>query len=105
MKKFWPLLLILMVCACEHKPNQPTQPTKSNIEIPVFNADSAYAFVKAQTDFGPRVPNTEAHEQCAAWLVNKLSEYADTVMVQEFRTRLFNNKGIAFHHVTSFLFI
>lgn len=86
-----------MFCACAHNnqgnstlPNAP----KANVVIPKFDADSAYAFVKAQTDFGPRVPNTEAHQLCAEWLVGKLSEYADTVMVQEFRTRLFNNKGI-----------
>lgn len=86
-----------MMCACDHNnqsnPNKPDT-TKDNVIIPKFDADSAYAFVKAQTDFGPRVPNTEAHQQCAEWLVNKLSEYADTVIVQEFRTRLFNNKGI-----------
>ena len=65
-----------------------------SVDVPAFNADSAFAFVKAQTDFGPRVPNSEAHEQCAEWLVAKLSEYADTVMVQEFRTRLYDNKSI-----------
>ena len=84
-----------MLCACEHQPNKPTDPKPTQtVTVPEFNADSAYAFVKAQTDFGPRVPNTEAHEQCAQWLVGKLSEYADTVMVQEFRTRLYMGKGI-----------
>ena len=97
MRKLIPLLLILVVYACDHnnqvKSNTSDTP-KANVVIPQFDADSAYAFVKAQTDFGPRVPNTEAHQQCAEWLVSKLSEYADTVMVQEFRTRLFNSKGI-----------
>lgn len=97
MRKLIPLLLILVVYACDHnnQMNSNTSNTpKANVVIPQFNADSAYAFVKAQTDFGPRVPNTEAHQQCAEWLVSKLSEYADTVMVQEFRTRLFNSRGI-----------
>lgn len=97
MKRLFPLLLIVLFYACNHNnpttPNGPDKP-KTNVVIPEFNSDSAYAFVKAQTDFGPRVPNSEAHEQCAAWLVDKLSGYADTVIVQEFRTRLFNNKGI-----------
>lgn len=98
MRKYLLLLLALTVCwvACERKPN-PTpnkpQPSKT-VTVPAFNADSAYAFVKAQTDFGPRVPGTEAHEQCAQWLIDKLSAYADTVMVQEFRTRLYTGKGI-----------
>ena len=97
MKKIVPLLFLLMLVACDHdKPGgtEKVERKKENVQIPVFEADSAFAFVKAQTDFGPRVPATEAHEQCAAWLVEKLSGYADTVMVQRFRTRLFNDKGI-----------
>lgn len=98
MKRLLPLVLILLVCACGHQTENGERKTEngkiSTLNFPLFNADSAFAFVKAQTDFGPRVPTTEAHEQCAAWLVDKLSEYADTVIVQEFRTRLFNNKGI-----------
>lgn len=89
------MVLVLLVCACGHnKPVQTDTTQPSSIEFPVFNADSAFAFVKAQTDFGPRVPNTEAHAQCARWLTGKLSEYADTVMVQDFRTRLYNNRVV-----------
>ena len=99
-KRLIPILLVLIFCACERKPvkvdpgSQSNNSQLSTFNFQLFNADSAYAFVKAQTDFGPRVPGSEAHEQCAAWLVEKLSEYADTVIVQEFRTRLYNNKGI-----------
>ena len=88
--------ILILLGACERQPNKPTtdnKPTK-NVNVPEFDADSAFAFVKAQTDFGPRVPNSAAHQLCAEWLINKLSEYADTVMVQDFRARLFNNKGI-----------
>lgn len=92
------IMMVLAFFACDHQTENVKQKTEngksSTLNIPAFNADSAYAFVKAQTDFGPRVPASEAHEQCAQWLVNKLSEYADTVMVQEFRTRLFNGQGI-----------
>ncbi len=91
------IMIGVVLGACERQPNQPKindpKPAKT-VVVPEFNADSAYAFVKAQTDFGPRIPNSDAHEQCLQWLVNKLSEYADTVMVQEFRTRLYNGKGV-----------
>ena len=43
-----------------------------NIE---FNADSAYAFCAAQCNFGPRVMNSEAHEQCAQWIQQKFAQY------------------------------
>ena len=93
MRRILPLVLIFMVCACQNQPNQPEPKPKRTVAVPVFNADSAFVFVKAQTDFGPRVPFTEAHELCCNWLVDKLAQYADTVMVQEFRTRLYNNQG------------
>jgi len=67
---------------------------KRTVSVPNFNADSAYQFVARQTNFGPRVPETQAHANCAEWLTAKLTEYADTVIVQDFRTRLFNGNGI-----------
>lgn len=97
MKKTILFLLMVSLVACEHNKPVKTENTEQktqNILIPTFDADSAFAFVKAQTDFGPRVPNSEAHQQCAAWLVDKLSQYADTVIVQEFRTRLYTGHGI-----------
>lgn len=92
------ILAALVLASCGEKQNQNTatrkDEMKKNIVVPTFNADSAYHFVKAQTDFGPRVPETEAHRQCAEWLTGKLSEFADTVMVQDFRTRIFNGKSL-----------
>ncbi len=67
---------------------------KEAIEIPVFNPDSAYIFVKKQTDLGARVPNTKPHAQCLAYLSGKLRDYADSVVVQEGRGTLYNNKAI-----------
>ena len=87
---------LLMASCDETKPTGPNannEPKKA-VTIPSFNADSAYQFVAKQTQFGPRVPETFAHAACAEWLTAKLSEWADTVIVQEFRTRLFNDQGI-----------
>ena len=88
--------LLLAACTGKQGTNDPNgkQEPKKNIVVPQFNADSAYQYVAKQTSFGPRVPETEAHAQCAEWLTAKLNEWADTVIVQEFRTRLFNDKGI-----------
>ena len=99
MKKLYIIIAVaVMLCACgEKQPKGPVanqQKNGKNAVVPQFNADSAYQFVAAQTVFGPRVPETEAHAQCAEWLVAKLNGYADTVIVQEFRTRLFDDRGI-----------
>jgi len=64
------------------------------ITTPNFNPDSAFYFVKAQTDFGPRVPNTEAHRMCAQFLQNKLQEYCDVVIIQSFTTHTFDGAKI-----------
>ncbi|MCI7273423.1 M28 family peptidase [bacterium] len=36
-----------------------------------FNADSAYASVVAQCDFGPRVPGSAAHDRCGDYIVSR----------------------------------
>lgn len=40
------------------------------------------------------MPESKAHEQCAEWLVSMLDGFSDTVYVQNFRTRLFDGRGI-----------
>lgn len=50
--------------------------------VATFNADSAYQFVKSQCEFGPRVPNTEAHRKCGAWLEQELKRHCESVSVQ-----------------------
>ena len=64
----------------------------SAIAIPAFNADSALAFVKTQTDFGARVPGSSAHAACALWLKNTLLRFTPEVKVQEFKARVFNGQ-------------
>ena len=86
---------VMLLASCGEKPQPtPTDGPKKTFTVPNFNADSAYQFVAKQTEFGPRVPETDAHAACAEWLTAKLGEYADTVIVQDFRTKLFNGKGI-----------
>lgn len=50
---------------------------------PVFDADSAYAYVARQVAFGPRVPNSEAHKECAAYLAAELERHGATLYLQE----------------------
>lgn len=70
--------------------NRNATQTKSLVSVPEFNADSAYAFVAKQVSFGPRVPGTPAHAACEKWLVKKLKEYSDTVIVQHFQAQTYD---------------
>lgn len=52
-------------------------------ERPVFSGDSAYSFVEKQLSFGPRVPNSKGHMDCAVWLVQQLQRYGAKVELQK----------------------
>lgn len=53
------------------------------VSVPRFEADSAYAYVARQLDFGPRVPGSAAQKEAAAWLAGELSRHGAEVTVQE----------------------
>ena len=55
---------------------------KVNPVGPSVNADSAYAFTKAQCDFGPRDMNSRGHDLCGEWIVSKFKEYGCKVTTQ-----------------------
>jgi len=88
--------LILGFCSCK-KSTPETQSAiidYTKIEIPVFNADSAYAYVKAQCDFGPRTPMSKASQLCGDYLINFMSQFADTVYVQNFSSKLWDGTNV-----------
>src|SRR2546423_60528 len=67
----------------ENNTNPPTNSPEALLKTaPQFNEDSAYNFIKRQVDFGPRVPNSKAHDACAKYLENKLREFTPDVTVQ-----------------------
>ena len=50
---------------------------------PPFSSDSAYAYIERQMAFGPRVPNSNAHMQCAVWLIEQLKAFGAEVELQK----------------------
>ncbi|MBC7776516.1 MAG: M28 family peptidase [Phycisphaerae bacterium] len=73
------------------------RPNIPQIAVPDFSADSAFLFVKKQVDFGPRVPNTPAHQKCSAWLVKEFRRYGFTVIEQKVQAPYY--KGGTFNGV------
>lgn len=65
-----------------------------------FNADSAYTYVARQLDFGPRVPNTEAHRQAAEWLAAELRRHGADVSLQKADLRAFDGTTL---HATNII--
>jgi len=87
------LAILLYSCGGTDKSvkQEPETPVQT-VNIPVFNSDSAYAYIEEQLNFGPRVPGSEAHAACAAWLENTMKRFSDTVIVQSFRARAYNGE-------------
>lgn len=83
------LTITLIGCTSEPQVKKKTA-AKKTVEVPSFNADSAYNFIAKQVAFGPRVPNTNGHKECAKFLIEKLNSYADTVIVQEAQLTAFD---------------
>jgi hypothetical protein len=99
MKKYCFIIVIALVfvfvgCKDKKQKENKSEFSYSKVEVPSFNADSAYAYVKAQCDFGPRVPESKAHKACGDYLVSFLRQYADTVIEQNFSSKLYNGKAV-----------
>lgn len=98
-KTLIPLLAVIIIgCSSEPKVKKKIVQVKT-VEVPSFNADSAYNFIADQVAFGPRVPNTKGHIACGDFLIEKLNSYCDTVIVQEaqltaFDGNVLNSKNI-----------
>ncbi len=79
-------LLLFSACSNDNNGKQPEtknlKPETSLPPAPKFNEDSAYSFVKAQVDFGPRVPGTISHAKCADYFVSKFKLYGWEAQVQ-----------------------
>jgi glutaminyl-peptide cyclotransferase len=83
------LMLIALFIACGGEESssddvQTTTPSDEAIKIPVFSKDTAYNYVAKQVSFGPRVPNTKAHKDCAAWMISEFKSMGLTVVEQDF---------------------
>ena len=77
------LLTAFMACSSNNKTVDNTEKkTKVTVNVPGFNADSAYQYIQAQADFGPRVPNTQAHKACGEYLAAQLEKFGAKVYNQ-----------------------
>jgi glutaminyl-peptide cyclotransferase len=63
-------------------------PARGAAPPPLFDQERAYRDLVKQCEFGPRVPGTRAHAQCADWLVAQLKPLADSVVRQQFAVQI-----------------
>ncbi|RNL54717.1 M28 family peptidase [Pedobacter jejuensis] len=97
-----PALLLLAFQACKNeKKTEQTETVAQEIKLvsPEFNADSAFAYTKAQVDFGPRIPGTIAHQKCADYLVSKLKSFGAEVKLQGAKTTTYDGKSFQLKNI------
>ncbi len=90
--------MVLLIASCHTKEKKPVKNNgvdpvpDTQIDIPDFSADSAYLFIERQVAFGPRVPGTQAQQNCANWMDQKLGSYFEkqNVISQQAQVKLFN---------------
>jgi Zn-dependent M28 family amino/carboxypeptidase len=49
-----------------------------------FDGERAFTYLEQQVTFGPRIPNTPAHDTTGDWILTRLRATADTVIVTAF---------------------
>ena len=97
--------LILLFCigylfSCEG--NSSKSSSEKGMELktaPTANPDSLYAFVQKQVDFGPRVPNSQAHKQASQWFKAKFESYGAKVIMQEFEDYVYDGTKVELTNV------
>lgn len=98
-----PLLALISFQACKNNNKSTEEASTAEIKLvsPDFNADSAFAYTKAQVDFGPRIPGTTAHQKCADYLVSKLRSFGADVRIQGEKTQTYDGKTYQLKNISA----
>ncbi len=89
-------LIILLLSSCEQRkteqpaPQQTQTKPKMQKQFPAFDGKKAYDYLLAQTNFGPRNPNSTGHQKCLIYLESELKKFADNVTLQRFTQQGYN---------------
>lgn len=80
------ILTVIALAACGSSNKKQAESTETaeqvTVNVPTFDADSAYHYTERQTLFGPRVPNSAAHRACGEYLAKQLEQFGAKVYNQ-----------------------
>jgi glutaminyl-peptide cyclotransferase len=93
------VLLGFALGACSGNKDKKADEPARVVNVPSFNPDSAYYFVQQQVNFGPRIPNSNAHKRTAEYLANKLQQYGAKVIRQSFFATSFDNQKLSLTNI------
>lgn len=97
--KFYFILLVTLVfCSCSNQNEQKkVEPVNENKVVtrvipPDFNSDTAFEYIKLQSEMGPRVPGTKSHEKAVQFYSEKLKSFGAAVELQKGVGTTYDNK-------------
>lgn len=96
------IIVSTLITSCNNSKNNENPQlvaTSKKVEFPTFNADSAYAFVKEQVDFGPRIPNSKAHTAAGDKILERLKKYGLATSVQEFEATTYDGVQLQLRNI------
>ncbi|MBT8196114.1 MAG: M28 family peptidase [Bacteroidia bacterium] len=96
---FISIFILAFLAACQTEVKEKPAVIKPTVDVPQFNADSAYSYIAQQVAFGPRALGTKGHEECAEYLIDKMSAFTDTVIVQRGSVKTYDGKVHAFQNI------
>ncbi len=72
---------------------------KAGPSVPKFDGQSAFRYLTAQVDFGPRVSGTKAHDRCADYLATEMEKSAEAVNLQPFTITGYDGKALRYTNI------
>lgn len=95
--------MLTALCACGG--TKPTQDSngETQVSVPTFSADSAYAYIAAQCSYGPRTMNSAAHDSCGNWIAEKFRSFGCTITDQYADSRLYDGTPIRMRNIIASL--
>lgn len=108
----WAFTLVGCLCSCSgsqtaeatRKIEPVAEKNSSSVKVPLFNQDSAFSYIERQCAFGPRVPNTKAHENCLQYLETEMKRFGASVSLQKADLKAFNGTVLKSTNVISSFF-
>lgn len=81
------VFISFVACKTDPETHVETPEKVTQVKVPAFMRDSAFAMVEKQVAFGPRVPGSEAHTRTKNWLVSQFKKYGASVKEQSFKAK------------------
>jgi glutaminyl-peptide cyclotransferase len=80
---------LILLTACERGGPRPGK----------FDGESALGYAKAQVDFGTRIPGTPGAQRAGDWIVARMRERADSVVIQSWTQTLSDGRQLPLRNI------